>query len=368
MATIKAAVRSGKLKSIINYVLQEEKIKSNLVTGKDCSADNTLDEMITTKKIYGKLGGREYKHFTQNFHKDEKITSKQAHDIAVKFANECKLFNGFEVLIATHEDREHIHSHFIVNSVNLNDGHKFQMKKRDLQVMKDLSDELCRSQGLSICEKGKTFEQSEVEETVAYSKEVYSVLRKAEQGGIQSYIQDIAIAVLKNKEKAKNKAEFIEKMKKDGYRVEWTEKRKHILFVDEEREKNGEKKCKVRNSKLEQYYHIPLGKEILENEFEENLRRTKRREQARRELDTGTYAEASGREGREAKDFIEQLNARERITEQEREDKLSQRANREACRERQRAEAKQRAEIAKQEAERRERERTERSRSRGLER
>lgn len=81
------------------------------------------------------------------------------------------LFSGFEVLVATHTDKDGIHSHIIENSVSFDDGHKFQMKSTDLQSLKDLSDEICRENGLTITEKGKTFDGLEREETSSYNKD-----------------------------------------------------------------------------------------------------------------------------------------------------------------------------------------------------
>ena len=85
-------------------------------------------------------------------------------------------------MIATHEDKEHIHTHFVVNSVSYVDGHKLQQSKAELQAMKDYSDQLCAKYGMHITEKGKTFDGQEREETAAFSKDTYQLLKKAEQG------------------------------------------------------------------------------------------------------------------------------------------------------------------------------------------
>lgn len=62
------------------------------------------------------------------------------------------LFSCYEVVHATHVDRQHTHSHFIVNSVSFVDGHKFQMSKKDLEDMKKLNNKLCLEHGLTVCE------------------------------------------------------------------------------------------------------------------------------------------------------------------------------------------------------------------------
>ena len=274
MAVIKAVSSKAPISTAIDYVSKDEKTESKLLSGYNLTSPGTaMDEMQATKEVWGKTGGRTYKHFVQSFAPDENITPEQAHEIATQFAEQCPLFKGFEVLIATHKDREHIHTHFVVNSVNFEDGHKFQMKSTELQDMKDLSDKLCRERGLTITQKGKTFHGEDREETTAYSKEQYQLLQKAEQGKTDSYVQDIALAVLECREQATSREDFKMLMSERGYAVKWEDSRKHITFTDTSRQEHGEKKHSVRNNKLEQYYHMDFSKEGLEREFESNARK-----------------------------------------------------------------------------------------------
>ena len=274
MAVIKAVSSKAPISTVIDYVSKDEKTEDKLLSGYNLtSPDTAKDEMQATKEVWGKTGGRTYKHFVQSFAPDENITAEQAHELAVKFAEQCPQFKGFEVLIATHQDREHIHTHFVVNSVNFENGHKFQMKSTELQDMKDLSDKLCAERGLSITKKGKTFHGEDREETTAYSKEQYQLLKSAEQGKKQSYVQDIALAVLQCREQATSIEDFKMRMSEFGYAVKWEDSRKYITFTDTKLQEQGEKKCSVRNNKLEQYYHMDFSKEGLEREFEGNARK-----------------------------------------------------------------------------------------------
>lgn len=370
MATIKAVSSKCGIGGILDYVTKEEKTEEKLISGKDCQPETVKEEMQSTKEIWGKTGGRTYKHFVQSFHKDENITPEQAHEIAKEFAEKCPQFKGFEVLIATHKDREHIHSHFVLNSVNYEDGHKFHMHKSELQEMKDLSDQMCSQRGLHICEKGKTFEGAEREETSAYTKETYQLLKKAEKGEVKSYVQDIALSVLDCKEQATSREDFIQKMNERGYGVDWKDNHKYITFTDIAREQQGEKQCKIRNNKLEKYYNMDFGKEELERGFEINSRSKQTTERAREQLATSRGAERTNQETGVANigAFLNQLNADERASEKKRNDKITQRADREASRERQRVEAQRRANEAKREAETRKAERRATSRSYDLER
>ena len=110
--------------------------------------------MQATKELWGKTDGRTYKHYVQSYHEDEEITPEQAHKNAVELAEHTKAWKGHEVLIATHIDKGHIHTHFIVNSVNYEDGHKLQWSKHDLKDLKERCNEQSREQGLHVPEKG----------------------------------------------------------------------------------------------------------------------------------------------------------------------------------------------------------------------
>ena len=297
MAVIKAVSSKAGIGQALAYVTKEEKTEDKLVSGLHCEPDTVKDEMQATKELWGKTGGRTYKHFVQSYHEDEHITPEQAHKNAVELAKNTEAWKGHEVLIATHIDRGHIHSHFIVNSVNYENGHKLQWSKADLQNLKDRCNEQSRQQGLHVPEKGKTFSGEEREETVAWNKETYNLLKQAENGEVKSYVQDTALAVMDCRETATSREDFIDQMKARGYGVDWKDSHKYITFTDLERQSQGEKQCKVRNNKLEKYYAVDFGKESLEHGFEINARREAERtattERARQQLDRTAVAEDS---------------------------------------------------------------------------
>ena len=110
--------RAG-LAFILSYCKRDSKTiheGKKLVSGVNCLPESAYREFMNTKLQYGKTEGRKFYHFTQSFHPDEKLTPETAHEIALKFAQQ--MFPGFEVLVATHTDKAHIHSHFVVNSVS----------------------------------------------------------------------------------------------------------------------------------------------------------------------------------------------------------------------------------------------------------
>ena len=141
------------MRAVINYCQQEyktfdSKSKRRLVSGVNCDGENAFREFMATKKIHGKDNGIFFYHYAQSFSPTEKITPEQAHEIALEFAE--KAWPGHEVLVATHCDKEHIHSHFVINSVGFESGMKLRQSPSTLKKLRKLSDEICIAHGLSV--------------------------------------------------------------------------------------------------------------------------------------------------------------------------------------------------------------------------
>lgn len=357
MAVIKAVSSKAGIGHAIDYVTKKEKTEEKLVSGLHCEADTVKDEMQATKELWGKTGGRTYKHFVQSYHEDEHITPEQAHKNAIELAKNTEAWKGHEVLIATHIDRGHIHSHFIVNSVNYEDGHKLQWSNQDLKDLKERCNEQSREQGLHVPEKGKTFSGEEREETVAWNKDTYNILKQAEQGKVKSYVQDIALAVLDCKETATSRQDFIERMEQRGYKTDWQDNHKYITWTDLARENAGEKACKIRDNKLQKYYNMDFGKEELERGFEINARskqtelaRAEAEQRAREQLARTAIPENNGTGTPNIGAFLNQLNADERASEEKRDNSKAERKGRDIQQERLNQEAERRAREAEQRA------------------
>ena len=351
MAVIKAVSSKAGIGHAIDYVTKKEKTEEKLVSGLHCEPETVKEEMQATKELWGKTDGRTYKHYVQSYHEDEKITPEQAHKNAVELAEHTKAWKGHEVLIATHIDKGHIHTHFIVNSVNYEDGHKLQWSKHDLKDLKERCNEQSREQGLHVPEKGKTFAGEVREETVAWSKDTYQLLKQAEQGKVKSYVQDIALAVLDCKETATSRENFIRMMNERGYGVDWQDSHKYITFTDLKRQEQGEKQCKIRNNKLEKYYNMDFGKESLEHEFEGNARSQQTAQRARDQLaaDRGAKTDNRTAEADNIGAFIANIAAQVGNAEAGRQERAAERSRRSAGdteRERRAKEAKRAAEAS----------------------
>ena len=176
----------GAMRNCIEYVLRQDKTGELLtyVTGPYCHDEINYDLVYRTfleeKKMWNKDSGRMYAHNIISWHKDEQITPEQALEFGKEFAE--KWFSGFQTLVAVHKDKEHIHCHLVTNSVSYEDGRKLHNTKKDLERMKQLTNQMCRERGLTVAEKGKHFDGSQIEkgEVIAWSKDKYNLFRQAE--------------------------------------------------------------------------------------------------------------------------------------------------------------------------------------------
>lgn len=154
------------LSDVIEYAVQEEKtgkietddegaeIMQRFVSGVNCAPATARDEMIAVKKRFGKEDGVTAYHGYQSFAPGE-ADPETAHEIGLRLAK--KLWGEkYQVLVATHLDKEnHLHNHFIVNTVSMIDGIKYHRTEKDYYAMQKESDRLCREYGLSVIENPK---------------------------------------------------------------------------------------------------------------------------------------------------------------------------------------------------------------------
>lgn len=239
----KLQTRAG-LAFILSYCKRESKTihaGRRLVSGVNCVADSAYQEMMNTKLQYGKTDGRMYYHFVQSFSPKENITPEMAHEIALKFAEQ---FQGYEVLVTTHVDREHIHSHFVVNSMSCETGRKYHSDKENIQKLRQVSDDLCLQYGLSVVTPKKKVKEMS-------TKEYHS----AERG--ESRKTRLAVIIERAMEIAQSREHFILLMEVEGYSVKWTDQRKNITYTTP-----GGMRC--RDDRLHEEKFL---KEMMEYEF-----------------------------------------------------------------------------------------------------
>ena len=240
---------AGGMKNVLNYVRRKEKTVSEdkrFVTGINCSPETALDEMTATKNLYHKPDGRLYYHLVQSFPSGYDIEPELAHKIAVELAE--KAFNKYEVVVATHIDREHIHSHLVLNSVSFEDGKKYHSNKESVEELMKLSDKICQRYGVHVLDAPKKKMNKDYLSDSEY--------RSAKRG--ESFKWELMNVINQVMKQAKSKKQFCYMMKQQGYGVRWEDNRKYITYTCP----NG-RRC--RDNKL---HGDKYRKENMEYEFE----------------------------------------------------------------------------------------------------
>ena len=242
---------AGKMKAVLGYVSKEKKTKledRRFVSGVNCSPQTAYEEMKNTKQLHGKTGGRLYYHLVQSFPKGYEISPELAHKIALEFADQA--FKDYECVVATHIDREHIHSHIVFNSVSFANGRKYHSNLNDVKQLMKLSDEICKQHGVAVLDKPDFKKDGQKE--ILGDKEYRSAVRgESFKFALMNVITDCM-------KQAKSKKQFIALMKRKGYQVRWEEQRKYITYTTP----TG-KKCRC--NKLHDKKFL---KEMMEYEFE----------------------------------------------------------------------------------------------------
>lgn len=236
------------IKGVIDYCCQDKKVydeisNQRLVSGINCDGENAFKEFMATKKSYGKTDGMNFYQYVQSFSPEENITPQQAHEVALEFAE--RAWTGYEVLVATHCDAHHIHSHFVINSVSFENGKKLRQNPNTLKSLRALSDEICRQHNLSTLEP--------------YSKDGVKIATREYRTAVKG--QSWKFKLMNDIDKAMNisgsKEDFINAMSIMGYTVTWTDDRKYITY-------QCPSKMKCRDIKLHNDKYL---KGSMENEF-----------------------------------------------------------------------------------------------------
>ena len=280
----------GGLNAVINYCCKDAKVDYQgrpLISGINCVPQCALQEFMNTKRLHQSTHGRMYYHMVQSFRPDDPVTPEMAHEIALKLAEQIP---GFEIVVATHTDRDHIHSHFVINSVSCDTGLKYHSNKESLELLWKASDELCMQYGLSVVKPKK---KQKKERTM--SDREYRAYAKGD-----SWKMNLEINIDECMTLARDREHFIRLMEYSGYEVRWEDTRKYITYTTPDGHK-------CRDSKLNGLkYH----KEVMEYEFRI------RQEICRRNAGGAARETLAGRNGysRRSRDG-EELGSNDRVAE-----------------------------------------------------
>ena len=260
----KSTKSHGAMRNVLEYVLRDEKIKQGFVEiagpypGETINYDEVYQSWLAEKRLWDKDSGRMYTHNIISFHKDEQVTPKQVLEIGSKFAE--RFFPYHQYVISVHQDKDHLHCHIVTNSVSYVDGRKLHQTRRDLEQQKEFTNSLCLERGLTIAEKGRHFDGSFIEqgEITAWSKDKYNLLINDAK---KSFVAECAIAIMEVVPQSSNREDFISGMEERGWSVQWEDRRKHIVFQNEDGKK-------VRDANIEKTFAgMEVNKEALLNEF-----------------------------------------------------------------------------------------------------
>ena len=226
------------MKNIIKYILGENKTDANLIGSVNLiDKNNAFNEFVLTKMTFNKMpkskqdtSKRMVVHFVQSFDpKDKNITPELAKKIADEFASSI-YFKEFQMVYAVHMDKDHIHTHFVINTTNIADGKAWQQTAEELEAMKQLSDKIALSHGVNIIndrskDKGKHKENAEYQAEkrgVSWKKEIFHLCKEA-------------------KESSSSIEEYISKLNEKGVTVKLSETRKDITYILNGKKINSDK-------------------------------------------------------------------------------------------------------------------------------
>ena len=259
------------MRGVMLYVIQEKKTTwegAPLISGINCQPQSVYDDFLNTKLLYQKDGGVMFYHMVQSFPKGAAVDPQQAHEAARRLA---EYFDGCEVLVCTHVDREHIHSHCVINSVNFDTGKKLHMAKEQLQELMRRNDAICLEMGLPV------FEPTTQQARGMGGAEYHTALKG------QSWKLRLMNTIDECMKYAADKNAFVSLMASEGYQVRWESSRKYITYTTPDG-------LKCRDNKLHEEKYC---KEAMEHEFRIRAELVKRKLHRAAEIDGGIEADES---------------------------------------------------------------------------
>lgn len=148
----KTKISLSDLSNTIDYASNKNKTEEQYyVTGINCDSNNTYQDMMLVKKSYNKNDGILGFHGYQSF-KEGEVTPELAHKIGIELANEM-WGDKFQVIVTTHLNTNHIHNHFVVNSVSIKDGSKYNYSNSEMTRLRQVNDFICEEHNLSVLEE-----------------------------------------------------------------------------------------------------------------------------------------------------------------------------------------------------------------------
>ena len=259
------------MRGVMCYVMQEKKTAweaEPLISGINCQPQSVYDDFLNTKLLYHKDGGVMFYHMVQSFPKGAAVDPRQAHEAARRLA---EYFDSCEVLVCTHVDREHIHSHCVINSVNFETGKKLHMAKEQIQELMRRNDAICLEMGLPV------FDVPTQQARGMSGAEYHTALKG------QSWKLRLMNTIDECMKYAADKDSFVSLMTSEGYTVRWEGTRKYITYTTPDG-------MRCRDNKLHEEKYC---KEVMEHEFRIRAKLVQRKFYRAEETDGGIETDES---------------------------------------------------------------------------
>ena len=202
----------------MRYTMQDKKTEfegQQLITGINCQPGSVYADFMTTKRLHHKTDGVLFYHMVQSFPKGEAVDPVTAHAAALKLA---EYYEGYEVLVCTHTDREHIHSHFLIN---FDTGKKLHIAKEQLQELRQRNDQVCMEFSLPVFRPADRKQKTKTMSIGEYHTAARGQSKKLQ---LMNIISDCMLH-------ASNREEFIALMESEGCKVRWETSRRKITYT-----------------------------------------------------------------------------------------------------------------------------------------
>jgi len=245
-----ATTKLGNTKSASRAINYAEK-RATEKSGMNCDVDYAKSAFKQTRALYGKEDGIQAHTIIQSF-KPGEVTPEQCNQLGLELAE--KIAPNHQVAVYTHTDKDHIHNHIVINSINLENGKKYQSNKQQRELIKQENDNVCRSHGLSVPERDTA--------KLRYTQAEKSLIEKDQF----SWKDDLREKIEQAKEHTSDFKSFSEHLEKSG--IEFKVRGKNVSYKPENVNKW------VRGKTLGQDYD----KGALEYEFERREREEKESE------------------------------------------------------------------------------------------
>lgn len=235
------------MKAVMRYAAQDKKTLwqgRQLVSGINCQATSVYDDFLRTQLLHHKDSGRRFYHLVQSFPSGEEVDPVKAHLAARRLA---EFFEDREVLVCTHTDRDHVHSHLIINAVALESGLKLHSDKALIQRLMRFNDQVCEEFQLPVFQP----EQKKAEAKAVSNAEYHSAAKG------ESWKFRLMNVIDNCMRFAASKEDFLELMRSEGYEIRWQDFRKYITYTTPE----------GRSCRDNRLHETKYSKEMMELEF-----------------------------------------------------------------------------------------------------